>query len=115
MARKTLESKVGKYADLPTWNKKGELKEGDTLEGYFYDRDTFNTKFGIMVIYVVKKLDGSLVKVTGQKNITSKIDDQIPLGVHIWFTYKGITETANGNMKEYAIDIDPEDCMKDEA
>lgn len=112
MARKTLESKAGKYSDLETWNKKGQIKEGDELEGYLYDRDHFTTKFGEMYIYVIKKLDGKLVKVVGQKNITSKIDENIPLGVHIWFKFVGLTETANGAMKEYQIDIDEEDRIE---
>lgn len=112
MARKTLESKAGKYADLKTWNKKGEIKEGDELEGYLYDRENFTTKYGEMYIYVIKKLDGELIKVTGQKNITSKIDNEIPLGVHIWFKFVGLTETANGAMKEYQIDIDDEDRIE---
>ena len=112
MARQTLESKAGKYADVDTWNKKGQIKEGDTLEGYLVDRDSFTTKYGTMYIYIIKKTDGSLIKVIGQKNITSKIDESVELGVHIWFTYKGIVETANGAMKEYNIDIDPEDKIE---
>ena len=72
MARKELESKAGKYADIETWNKKGSIKEGDTLEGYLYDRDSFQTKYGTMYIYVIEKLDGSLIKLVGQKNIVSK-------------------------------------------
>ena len=44
MARQELESKASKYADIDTWNKKGEIKEGDELEGYLFDRDSFDTK-----------------------------------------------------------------------
>ena len=112
MARKTLESKAGKYSDVPTWNKKGEIKEGDELEGYLVDRDNFQTKYGTMYIYIIKKLDGTLAKVTGQKNITSKIDDTIPLGCHIWIKFDGLVETANGAMKNYIIDIDEEDKIE---
>ena len=43
MARKTAESKLSKYGDLATWNKKGEIKEGDTLEGYYVDKEEFST------------------------------------------------------------------------
>lgn len=111
MAKKTLESKAGKYSDLDTWNKKGSIKEGDTLEGYLYDRDTFSTKYGTMYIYVIEKLDGSKVKVVGQKNIVSKIDD-LKIGTHIWFTFVGLVETANGAMKDYKIDIDDEDVKE---
>lgn len=112
MAKQTLESKAGKYSDVDTWNKKGQLKEGDVLEGYLFDRDSFTTKYGTMYIYIIRKADGSLAKVVGTKNITSKIDENVPLGVHIWFTYKGIVETDNGAMKNYQIDIDPEDVIE---
>ena len=112
MARKTLESKAGKYADLEAWNKKGSIKEGDSLEGYLYDRDSFNTKYGTMYIYVIEKLDGTKVKIVGQKNITSKIDDTIKIGTHIWITFNGLVETANGAMKDYQIDIDDEDIKE---
>lgn len=112
MARKTLESKAGKYAEVETWNKKGSIHEGDELEGYLYDRDSFTTKYGMMNIYVIQKLDGSLIKLVGQKNITSKIDDSVKIGTHIWIKYSGIVETANGAMKEYNIDIDDEDVKE---
>ena len=112
MARQELESKAGKYADINTWNKKGEIKEGDELEGYLYDRDSFDTKYGTMYIYVIQKLDGSLIKVVGQKNIVSKIDDSIKIGTHIWFKFTGLVETANGAMKNYKIDIDPDDVKE---
>lgn len=112
MARKELESKAGKYADIETWNKKGSIKEGDTLEGYLYDRDSFNTKYGTMYIYVIEKLDGSLIKLVGQKNIVSKIDESVALGTHIWITFDGLVETANGAMKNYKIEIDDEDVKE---
>lgn len=112
MAKKELESKAGKYSDIDTWNKKGSIKQGDSLEGYLYDRDSFNTKYGMMYIYVIKKLDGSLIKVVGQKNITSKIDESIKLGTHIWITFEGLVETANGAMKNYKIEIDKDDVIE---
>ena len=112
MARKELESKAGKYADIETCNKKGSIKEGDTLEGYLYDRDSFNTKYGTMYIYVIEKLDGSLIKLVGQKNIVSKIDESVALGTHIWITFDGLVETANGAMKNYKIEIDDEDVKE---
>lgn len=109
MAKKELESKAGKYADLDTWNKKGTIKEGDSIEGYLYDRDSFNTKYGTMYIYVIEKLDGEKVKIVGQKNIVSKIDDDVKIGTHIWLTFEGLVETANGAMKNYKVEIDDED------
>ena len=112
MAKKELESKAGKYSDLETWNKKGSIKEGDSIEGYLYDRDSFQTKYGTMYIYVIKKLDGSLVKIVGQKNIVSKLDESVELGTHIWITFDGLVETANGAMKNYKIEIDDEDKIE---
>lgn len=112
MAKKELESKAGKYANVETWNKKGAIKEGDSLEGYLVDRDSFQTKYGTMYIYIIKKLDGELIKVVGQKNITSKIDDSIELGTHIWITFEGLVETSNGAMKNYKIEIDDEDKIE---
>lgn len=108
MARKTAEAKAGKYSELDTWNKKGDLKEGDNLEGYYVDKDTFNTKFGEMVIFVIEKLDGTLIKVAGQSNIKNKFED-IPEGSHVWIKYAGLTETKNGAMKTYDIEYDDED------
>ena len=111
MARKTAESKIGKYSELSTWNKKGEIKEGDTLEGYYYDKEQFNTTYGEMVIFVIQKLDNTLIKLTGQSDIKNKFND-IPQGAHVWIEYKGITETKNGAMKTYQIDFDDEDIKE---
>lgn len=108
MARKTAESKMGKYADLETWNKKGVIKEGDELEGYYADKEEFTTKFGEMLIIVIEKLDGTKVKVTGQSDIRNKFQD-IPMGCHVWIKFDGIEETKNGMMKKYVIDYDDED------
>ena len=109
--RKTAESKSGKYADIDTWNKKGELTEGDALEGYYVDREVFNTKFGEMIIYVVERLDGSRIKVAGQSDIKSKFEN-IPMGSHIWIIFDGLTETKNGAMKSYTIEYDDEDVKE---
>lgn len=106
--RKTAESKVGKYTDLDTWNKKGELSEGDTLEGYFVDKESFETKFGEMVVYIIEQLDGTKIKITGQSDIKVKFEN-IPVGSHVWVTFAGLTETKNGAMKTYTVEYDDED------
>ena len=111
MARKTAESKLSKYSDLPTWNKKGELKEGQELEGYYVDKDAFDTKYGEMSIYVIEQLDGSMIKITGQSDIKNKFTD-IKLGSHVWIKFAGLTETKNGAMKTYEIDYDDEDLKE---
>ena len=108
MARKSAEAKASKYSGLDTWNKKGEIKEGDTLEGYYIDREEFNTKFGDMVVFIIEKNDGQPIKVTGQADIKGKFED-IPRGARVWIEFKGLTETKNGAMKTYQIDYDDED------
>lgn len=111
--RKTAESKVGKYSDLDTWNKKGELKEGDILEGYYIDKEVFTTKFGEMVIYVIEQLDSTKIKITGQSDIRGKFEG-IPMGSHLWIKFDGLTETKNGAMKTYTVDYDDEDLKVNE-
>ena len=111
MARKTAESKMSKYSDLETWNKKGKLREGDKLEGYFVDKEEFSTKFGDIIVYIIEKLDGEKIKVTGQSDIKNKFGD-IKLGSHIWIEFKGLTETKNGAMKTYEIEYDDEDLKE---
>lgn len=111
MARKTAESKQGKYQDLDTWNKKGQLKEGDFLEGYFVDKEEFTTKHGDMIVYIIAIEKNSLVKIVGQTDIKNKFDE-IPMGSHIWVEFKGLTETKNGAMKTYEISYDDEDIKE---
>ena len=111
MARKVAESKAGKYQDLDTWNKKGQLKEGDFLEGYFVDKEEFTTKHGDMVVYIIAIEKNSLVKIVGQTDIKNKFDE-IPMGSHVWVEFKGLTETKNGAMKTYEISYDDEDIKE---
>ena len=111
MARKVAESKAGKYQDLDTWNKKGQLKEGDFLEGYFVDKEEFTTKHGDMIVYIIAIEKNSLVKIVGQTDIKNKFDE-IPMGAHVWVEFKGLTETKNGAMKTYEISYDDEDIKE---
>lgn len=111
MARKRAETKLSKYSDLEIWNKKGALKEGDELEGYFVDKEEFATKYGDMMVIIIEKLDGSKIKVTGQSDIKNKFTD-IKLGCHVWLKFAGLTETKNGAMKTYEIDYDDEDVKE---
>lgn len=111
MAFKIAESKLSKYSDLDTWNKKGEIKEGDTLEGYYVDKEEFSTKYGDMVIFVIEKLDGTKIKVTGQSDIKNKFAD-IKLGYRVKVQFVGLVETKNGAMKGYEIQYDDEDVKE---
>lgn len=116
MAFKKSESKVGKYANVEGWNKKGKLREGDSLEGYLIDVEKFNTKFGEAVVYIIEKEDSSLIKVIGQTDIRNKFDDIAEKvgdnglkGLKVRFTYTGVTETTNGMMKTYDVEYDEDD------
>ena len=39
-------------------------------------------------------------------------DVRFLFGTHIWFKFTGLVETANGAMKNYKIDVDPEDVKE---
>ena len=112
MAYKTAESKMSKDSDLETWNKKGEINEGDVVEGYYVDKEEFSTKFGDMVIYIIEKLDGTKIKVTGQSDIKNKFGDEIKLGYRVRIEFKGLKETKNGAMKNYDVQYDDEDVKE---
>lgn len=108
MARQEAIAKENKYQDVDSWNKKGKLNEGAEIEGYYIDKDEFETKYGKMVIYIIEQLDGSLMKVIGQTDIKNKFDN-IPMGSHIWITFAGLVETSRGAKKSYKVEYDPED------
>lgn len=108
MAKKEAISKVSKYADSETWNAKGKLNQGDAIDGYYVDREEFETKFGQMVIVILEVADGKFVKITGQSDIKNKFAD-IPMGSHVWVSYEGLVETTNGTKKAYKVEFDDED------
>lgn len=108
MAKKEAISKVGKYQDLDTWNKKGSLQEGASLEGYYIDKDEFDTKYGKMVLYILEQKEGGLIKVVGQTDLKSKFDS-IPMGSYVWIEFVGLVETSRGAKKAYKVEYDDED------
>lgn len=111
MAYATAESKVGKYADVPVWNKKGEIKEGAVVEGEIVDVEEFTTKYGTMTTYIIGTADAKLVKLNGQTDLRNKMQDVADhrselIGTKVRITYTGITETANGAMKVYNVEYE---------
>lgn len=108
MARKEAKASSSDYIGMPFWNAKGNLNEGDQLEGYLIDKEEYTTKFGETTSYIVEKLDGEKVKVAGQADIKAKLAN-VPMGSHIWVEYMGLTETVRGAKKTYTIDFDDED------
>ena len=112
MAKKVAESKVSKWIDVPFWNEKGKLNEGDTISGYYVDREDYTTKFGDTSCYILKTEEGH-VKLAGQADIRNKFD-QVPQGAKVWVTYDGLTETKRGAKKSYTVEYDDEDILATE-
>lgn len=111
MAIKEAIAKEYKYKDVEIWNKRGKLHEGDKLEGYYIAKEEFETKFGPAASFIIKKTDGSLMKVMGQTDIKAKTAT-VPLGCHVWFEYVGLVETDRGSKKAYKINYDDEDVIE---
>lgn len=105
--RKKAETKLTKYIDAPTWNEKGKLNEGDTIDGYLILIDSVTTKYGEMYVYVLDTTEGP-VKLIGQTDIRNQITDKM-LNCHIWVTFDGLVETKNGAKKGYTVEYDDED------
>ena len=110
MAYKEVQSKVSKYSDCETWNDKGKLTAGDSIEGYFICKEQFNTKFGEMVVFIIENETGTF-RVKGQTDIKNKFTD-IELGTKVRITFEGVKETDRGVKKSYMVEADDED-MKD--
>ena len=112
MARKEAVSKQSKYSDLKTWNEKGQLKKGDKIDGYLYDKEVFNTKYGECVVYILLGSDGNMVKIMGQTDIKNKMAD-VQEKDHVWIEFEGLVETSKGAKKSYKIEYDDEDVLKE--
>lgn len=110
--RKKAESTLSKYIDAPLWNKKGERKQGDSIDGYLLAIEKIETKFGDMKMYILKTESG-IVKIAGQSDIRNKIVPEM-LNCHIWITFEGLVETQTGAKKSYNIEYDDEDVLKEE-
>lgn len=112
MARKQAVSKQSKYSDLKTWNEKGQLKEGDSIDGYYIDKEVFTSKYGEGVIFILLLNDGKMIKVMGQTDIKNKMED-VPEKSHVWIKFAGLVETSKGAKKSYEIEYDDEDVIKE--
>lgn len=112
MARKQAVSKQSKYSDLKTWNEKGQLKEGDSIDGYYIDKEVFTSKYGEGVIYILLLEDGKMIKIMGQTDIKNKMED-VPENCHVWIKFDGLVETSKGAKKSYTIEYDDEEVIKD--
>lgn len=112
MARKEAIAKEYKYKDVDVWNKRGKLKEGDAIDGYYIAKEEFTSKkFGDGCTFIIKSKDGTLYKLMGQSDVKAKMLS-LPLGCYVWVMYSGIVETPNGSRKTYKIDYDDEDVIE---
>lgn len=111
MALKEAQNKAAKYSDVDTWNKKGNLKGGEKIEGYYIDREKFDTKFGEMTTIIIKDSEGKLYKLVGQSDIKNKFIE-IPLGSKVVVEYEGIVETDRGTKRGYKVQYDDEDKIE---
>ena len=105
--RKKAETKLSKYIEAPTWNEKGKLTEGDSVDGYLISIENVTTKYGDMYIYVLETAEGP-VKLIGQADIRNQITNDM-LNCHVWVTFDGLVETKNGAKKGYTVEFDDED------
>ena len=112
MAFQEAVAKSSKYSDCETWNAKGKLNPNDQLEGYYYDREDFTTKYGDMMIAIIKQGD-QFIKVVGQSDIKNKFAE-IPFGAKVQITYVGLVEVDRGTKKAYKVMFDPEDTIETE-
>ena len=108
MARIEVQEETSKYAEAETWNKKGALNVGDQIDGYFVDKEEYETKYDKnLVVFVIEKED-KFYKVLGSTAIKNKFKN-IPEGCHVWIEYRGFIETSRGVKKDFKIEFDETD------
>lgn len=93
--------------NVPVWNKKGEIKVGDKIEGFYIQHDKFTSNFGEGESFILLCENDEKKKLMGQADIRRKFAN-IPLNSYVWVEYVGLVETDNGSMKEYKVEFDPE-------
>lgn len=88
-----------------TWNK--DLNEGDSLQGVYIAKQTFQGNYGESVKYVID-CNGTMYGVFGSASLDSQFA-QIPVDSFVWITYKGEVQSKNGRtVKQYDVDYDDE-------
>lgn len=102
MARK---SAASQYTKTITWNK--DLKEGDSIEGYFINTEHFTGEYGETTKYVIEK-DGEPYGIFGSASLDRQFKN-IPEGCYVWVRYGGEVKSKNGRtVKQYFVDYDDE-------
>ena len=100
------EIKTQDYPEI--WNKKNALKQGDSIEGKYINRNTSEGKYGESVFYTICTEDGTQYSIAGSADIRNKME-QVELGKLVRITFAGYQETEKGNpMKVYTVEVDDE-------
>lgn len=89
-----------------TWNK--DLKEGDSIEGYYVDTKVVSGQFGENTKYTIETKDGTLYDIFASASLSSQFKN-VPEGCYVWITYDGEVKSKNGRtVKQYTVDYDDE-------
>ena len=89
-----------------TWNK--DLNAGDSLEGKYIKKETFEGKYGTTEKYVIETKNGEKLGVFSSASLHNQFKN-IPEGSYVWITYKGEETSKNGRpVKVYEVEYDDE-------
>lgn len=89
-----------------TWNK--DLAIGATLEGKFIKTESFESKYGSSVKYIIEAEDGTKMGVFATASLKRQFQN-VPEGSYVWITYKGEETSSNGRpVKVFDVDYDDE-------
>lgn len=97
---------------LPTWNKKGEIKPGDKLAGYYVRTEHFATIYGEGEKYIIADDAGNEYIGVMAQAVLKRAFAKIPAGCWVEITYKGEITGRNGQtIKAYDVDYDDEKIL----
>ena len=89
-----------------TWNK--DLTAGDSLEGRYTKKETFEGQYGTTEKYVVETDKGEKFGVFSSASLARQFKN-IPEGSYVWIVYKGEENSKNGRpVKVYEVEYDDE-------
>lgn len=90
-------------------NKPGQIKAGQTLEGFFLGSKSVSTKTGPSTLHVLQTEKGNL-GLWGSANLNSKLA-QIAVGTMVFITYKKMIKVPKGTMKLFEVEYDDEQSI----
>lgn len=91
----------------PKWNGQN-IKEGDTIEGFYVDTHKSNFADDTATYYVILKKNDEKMDIKGTSAIESKFQE-IPLNSFVKVTFTGKVRTKSGRfMNDYKVEYDPD-------